>query len=99
VKNNTVHTVLDAPIVIVRAAAQFIINLFIYLLFCWYRLQIKWDHKKNLIFVVVSADGRKSTTRCNSKVSLNEYLCFVWGHEDCTTVYGLQSDLSSQCLV
>jgi hypothetical protein len=40
----------DAPIVIVRAAAWFIINLFIYLLFYWYRLQIKWDHKKNLNF-------------------------------------------------
>jgi hypothetical protein len=53
---------LDAPIVIVHAAACFIINL----LFYWYRLQIKWDHKKNLIFVVVSADGRKSTTRCTS---------------------------------
>jgi hypothetical protein len=33
----------DAPIVIVRAAAWFIINL----LFYWHRLQIKWDHKKN----------------------------------------------------
>jgi hypothetical protein len=33
VKNNTEHTVLpDAPIVIVRAAAWFIINLFIILL-------------------------------------------------------------------
>jgi hypothetical protein len=66
VKNNTVHTVLpDAPIVIVRAAARFIINLLIYLLFYWYRLQIKWDNKKKiLIFVVISADGRKSTSRC-----------------------------------
>jgi hypothetical protein len=45
-KNNTVHTVLYAPIVIVRAATRFVINLFIYLLFYWYRLQIKWDHKK-----------------------------------------------------
>jgi hypothetical protein len=38
----------DAPIVIVHAAAWFIINLFIYLLFYWYRLQIKWDHKKEI---------------------------------------------------
>jgi hypothetical protein len=42
-------------IVIVLAAAWFIINLFIYLLFYWYRLQIKWDHKKNFNFC-----GRKS---------------------------------------
>jgi hypothetical protein len=49
---NTVHTVLpDAPVVIVRAAAWFIINLFIYLLFYWYRLQIKWDHKKKFKFL------------------------------------------------
>jgi hypothetical protein len=32
----------DAPIVIVRAAALFIINLFIYLLFYWHRLQINF---------------------------------------------------------
>jgi hypothetical protein len=58
VKNNTVHTVLpDAPIVIVREAARFIINSFIILLV---QIANKMGSKKFLIFVVISADGRKS---------------------------------------
>jgi hypothetical protein len=41
----------DAPIVVVRAVAWFIINLFIHLLFYWYRFQIKWDHKEKFKFL------------------------------------------------
>jgi hypothetical protein len=51
----------DTRIVIVRAAARFITNLFIILLV---QVANKMGSQKKFNFCGLSADGRKSTTRC-----------------------------------